>query len=332
MRISYYGYCLQHTPSGKKYLIDLRDLAKKFVASTSQSFKSSITYHGDHLYLLPFGTGLYLFVQTRANEIIKAIEGKTLDVKDIKDKLQKSETVGFASYVFMENGYLGLASRVLSPRITPFCEMMTQVVHGYGGLDYVFLPTLITEQLPKNEVQTLSHVGAVTVEMNTASTLAQDLIKQLTNRPKETLHDIGSIEIVIRPVRKGQKSLKDDLEAISKNMADSELISLEARAKVEAADQVRDVYIVGEGAVREFLHFKKEGDLKSVIPNKTAANKKLQAKVNEFKSDANLKKDKSLPDLGINRKSPSAATLVAAQPVPTKAGAGRKRASKKISR
>lgn len=329
MRICYYGYCLQHVSSGKKYLVDLRDLTKKFVASTSQSFKSSITYHGDHLYLLPFGTGLYLFVQTRANEIIKAIEGKTLDIKDIKDKLQKSETVGFASYLSMENGYLGIASRVLSPRITPFCEMMTQVVRGYGGLDYALLPTLLTENLPKDEVQKLTHVGAVTVEMNTASTFAQDFLKQLTNRPPETMHDIGSIEIVIRPVRKGKKSLKEDLVAISENMTDNELISLEARAKVEAADQVRDVYIVGEGAIREFLHFKKEGDLKSLIPTKTAANTKLQAKVNEFKSNVNLKKDKDLPDLGIDRKSPSTTATVAAQPVATEAGAGRKRATKK---
>lgn len=320
MRLSYYGYSLLHVPSGKSYLVDLRALTNKFVSSTNQQFKASITYHGERLYLLPFGNSTYLFVQTKTNEIIKAIEGKTLGVQDIRDKLLQNESVGFASYVFMDSSYLGIATKVLSPRITALCELMTKVVVGYGGTDYAFLPRILAETLPKSEIKTLNHVGSVTVEMDTANTVAQDFIKTLTNRDPNNLFDIASLEITIRPMRKGKKSLVSDLSEIANNIPNSGLISLEARAKATAADHMTDIFIVGEGGIRDFIEFKKEADLQSLIPDRAVNNAALQKKVKEYEANGSFKKVADISKLGIDRTRAAVASPISAKAIAPKAG------------
>lgn len=318
MRLSYYGYCLLHVPTGKRYLVDLTALTKKFVNSTNQQFKASVTYHGERLYLLPFGNSTYLFIQTKTNEIIKAIEGNTLSVQDIRNKLLKNESVGFASYVYMDASYLGIGTKVLSPRVTAFCELMTKVVAGYGGTDYTFVPTILAETLPKSAIKTLDHVGSVTVEMNTANSYAQDLLKTLTNRDVNNLVDIASVEITIRPMRKGKKSLRPDLSAIANNVPSKGLISLEARAKATAADHMTDVFIIGEGGIRDFIEFNKEVDLQNLIPERAVQNIALQAKVKEYKANGSFKKVGDISKLGIGRNRASVPTAVPATPVATK--------------
>lgn len=332
MRLSYYGYCLLHVPTGKKYLVDLRPIAKKFVNSNNQIFKASITYHSERLYLLPFGTSTYLFVQTKTNEIIKAIERKTLNVQDIRNKLLRDESVGFASYVYMDESYLGIASRVLSPRITAFCELMTKVVIGYGGTDYVFVPTVLAETLPVSAIKTLEHVGSVTVEMNVANTVGQDLLKQLTNRTSENLVDIASIEITIKPVRKGKKSLRADLSQLAKNIPSKGLVSLEARAKATAADHMTDIFIVGEGGIRDFIDFKKESDLQNLIPNRAINNSSLQLKVREYKSNVSHKKVADISILGIDRNTPAVSASVSTEAVAAENGNRRRGTGKKTGR
>lgn len=333
MRLSYYGYCLLHVPTGKRYLVDLRVLTKKFVNSTNQQFKASVTYHGERLYLLPFGISTYLFVQTKTNEIIKAIEGKTLSIQDIRNKLLQNESVGFASYVYMDASYLGIATKVLSPRITAFCELMNKVVTGYGGSEYIFVPTVLAETLPKSAIKTLGHVGSVTVEMSTANTVAQDVIKTLTNRDPNNLFDIASLEITIKPMRKGKKSLLPDLAAIANNVPSKGLVGLEARAKAAAADHMTDVFIVGEGGIRDFIEFKKEVDLQNLIPDRAVKNAALQTKVKEYKANGSFKKVDDISNLGIDRNRASASASVPAKPVAPKrrskggrnsGGAGRK--------
>lgn len=332
MRLSYYGYCLLHVPSGKRYLADLRALTKKFVSSTNQQFKASVTYHGERLYLLPFGNSTYLFVQTKTNEIIKAIEGKTLGVQDIRNKLLQNESVGFASYVYLDSSYLGLATKVLSPRITAFCELMTKVVAGYGGTDYAFVPKVLAETLPKNEIKTLDHVGSVTVEMDTANTIAQDFIKTLTNRDPNNLFDIASLEITIRPMRKGRKSLISDLSEIANNVPNKGLISLEARAKATAADHMTDIFIIGEGGIRDFVEFKKEVDLQSLIPDRAVNNAALQKKVKEYESNGSFKKVGDISQLGIDRTRAAAAPPIPAKTLAPKPGAKGMRDSGKAGR
>jgi hypothetical protein len=329
MRLSYYGYCLLHVPSGARYLVDLRALVKKFVKSTSQQFKASVTYHGERLYLLPFGASTYLFIQTKTNEIIKAIEGKTLSVQDIRNKLLQNESVGFASYVYVDESYIGIATRVLSPRITAFCELISKVVAGYGGEEYAFIATTLAETLPSSAIHTLEHVGSVTVEMSVANSFAKDFLKQLTNRDANNLVDIASVEVTIKPLRKGKKSLRQDLAEISKNVPSKGLINLEARAKATAADHMTDIFIVGEGGIRDFIDFKKEVDLQNLIPERAAKNAALQVKVKEYKANASYKKVSDISTLGIDRLSPSAPITVPAQGTERKVGTGRRRSSKK---
>jgi hypothetical protein len=330
--MSYFGYCLEHIPTGQKYRIDLRPLVEKFVKSAAQQFKASVTYHGERLYLLPFGKYTYLFVQTKTNEIVKAIEGKTLSVEDIRKRLIGNEAIGFASYIYMDQAFVGLASRVYSPRITAFSELMNKVVSGYGGKDYAFIPTILAETLPASAIKKLDHVGAVTVEMSLANSYAQDIVKTLTNKAGHNFTDIASVEVVIRPLRKGRRSLKSDLESIAKSVPSKGLLSLEARGREALGGQITDLYIVGEGGIRDFIDFDREGDLATLIPQHVASNFTLHKKVKEYTKNAAQKKGASLSDLGINRVAPAAPSALAqattAPAVADKRRKNRKRTSK----
>jgi len=318
VRLTYYGYYLKAVSDGKCHLIDLADLVESFVKNGDPKIQKSITYNGDNLYLLPFGVATYLFVQSRDREIIKAIEGSTLTVDDIKAKIGNS-SVGFASYVYMGASYLGIASRVLSPRVTAFASFMTQLVHAAGAVNYIFTPRLLTTSVPKSAVANFKLVGAVAVEMDTSNSVAQDVLVALTGITNPTLANIASIEVRITPVKKGKKSLDKELIGIAKTVPDVGLEGIEARAKLELSEQMTDYYISGQGGLRTFVSFENESELTVTIPHLAAElnNAVVAKKVGEFRNDANITKGSSFSDLGIDRQRIAATNLVAQQPVRT---------------
>lgn len=312
MRITYFGYYLKSISNNKDYLVDLTSFVDDFVQRGDPKLQKSISYAGDSLFLLPFGKSVYLFVQSRDRELIKAIEDATLTVDDIKKKIG-TDRVGFASYVYFDKHYLGIASRVLSPRITAFAALMTHLVHAAGGTNYTFTPRLFTTTLPKKAAKRFKQVGAVAIEMDASNSIARDVLTTVTGIAKPALSNIASIEVRIVPVRKGKKSLDKELVGITKTVPDQGLEGIEARAKMELADQMTDFYIVGHGGLRQAVSFEKETELAFTIPSLAAesGNSKVAKKVGELRNDVKVTKGHSLSDLGIDRKRITSAAPVA---------------------
>jgi hypothetical protein len=311
MRISYYGYAVKS--GDKKFVIDLRAFIHDFVASPDKRFKSKLTYNGESLYLLPLvpHRDVYLFVQSRDKEIIKAIERNNLSVADIQNKLQTNESVGFASYVLVDACWIGIASRVLAPRISAFSHLMTQIFIELNK-SYIFSPIALTDSLPKSKIASLKHVGAVSVEMDVSNTVCQTVLGVVTGLAEQNLIDVGSVEIRITPLRKGKKNLKRVLAGVANSVPTDGLEALEARAKIEETDRVTDMYIVGQGGLRDFVPEVDEADVPITMKNLATNNSKLQAKASAFAGARGYVKVNRLNDLGLAGKFPSTGNVVVA--------------------
>jgi|SRR5690348_8612472 len=317
MRLTYYGYYLNSLSDNKDYLVDLADFADDFVHHGDPTLQKSISYAGDSLYLLPFGKSVYLFLQSRDRELIKAIEDATLTVDDIKKKIGQSR-VGFASYVYFGQHYLGIASRILSPRITALSSLMTQLLHSAGGTNYIFTPRLFTTTVPKSAAIKFKQVGAISIEMDTSNSIAKDVLTTVTGIANPSLANIASLEVRIVPIKKGKKSLDKELVGITKTVPDEGLEGIEARAKLELSDHMTDYYIHGCGGVRELVSFENESALSTKIPDLAAEakNQLVARKVKEFRNDPSIKKGCNLSDLGIDRKRITASTPLVAKSSP----------------
>jgi hypothetical protein len=290
----------------KEYVADLREFIKEFVASQDAVFKSKLIYNGETLYLLPLTPheNVYLFVQSRDKEIIKAIEKSSLSVQAIQKKLLGNESIGFASYVLIDAHWVGVACRVLSPRINAFAHFMTQIFTEIGK-SIVFTPVALTDSLPKKEVAKLKHVGAVCVEMDMSNTVCQEILGTVTGIATANLMNIANVEIRITPQRKGKKSLENVLKGMLKSLPTDGLESLEARGKLETMDRITDMFIVGQGGLRDFIPDIEEADVPTTLKTLAAANQKLQGKASAFAGAKHYEKCVDISTLGITGKFPS---------------------------
>jgi hypothetical protein len=287
MRISYFGYVMRHVPSGTEYLVDMRPFLRGFAAWKGTKFKNEITYNGEQVFLLKNVGDLYLFVQARDHEIIKAIQKDKLSVSDVQRALQKDESVGFASYVLIEKHWLAIGSRLLSPRIRAFADFMLQITHRCG-LEYEFVPKVFTEHLPSNKVQTLDEVSAVTVEMNASNPMLRDLYNVLSGGGRG-FDDVASLQITMKRYRRGKKTLLPALRATLGALPSKGLESVDVRARRQAADHMTDIYIVGEGGIKDDIDVADERKIPEAMLNKSKANSALIEKSTEFIKDARYK-------------------------------------------
>jgi hypothetical protein len=235
-----------------------------------------------------------------------------LSVQAIQKKLQQNESVGFASYVIIDANWIGIACRVLSPRVNAFAHFMTQIFIELGKA-IVFTPVALTDSLPKTKVASLKHVGAVCVEMDVTNTIGQAVLGIVTGLAKNNLMNIGSIEIKITPQRKGKKSLQNVLKGMITSIPDDGLESLEARGKLESMDRVTDLFIVGQGGLRDFVPDVDEADVPTTLKSLAAANMKLQSKASAFAGAKNYEKCNNISSLGIAGKFPSGGSAMVAK-------------------
>ena len=181
--------------------------------------------------------------------------------------------------------YLAIACRLLSPRITAFGAMVNQIFMKMQ-LGYTFEVRALTETVTKQQMYRFSHVGAITIDMDVHNGIAQHVLNAISANDTSLIGDVGSVEITIRPLRARKKSLKALALKMGNVIPTNGLSSFEARARKEAADQMQDVYLVGQGAIRDECTATDEKKVPGMLDTLASANSLLRDKVNEFRQDA----------------------------------------------
>jgi hypothetical protein len=301
MRVGYFGYSVRSRVNDIRYLIDLRSFFRAFAASDDIAFKSRFRYGGESLLLqlLDEETNTYLFVQSRDLELIKRIQKRELSADDVSNLLGAGDSIGFASYIVIGKNWMSFACRVLSPRQTAFGNFVNELFQNLV-IEYDFTFTALQSELAQNKVTQLERVGRIKIEVNASSTLMQSFADFLTGGDGEELVDASELHITIVPSRKRTSTLGETLNTIVERLPRDGLESIEARAKLDAADRMSDMYIYGSGAIRDHVDVKHEAELAAELRRKMRANQQFAAKLEEYRANDEYETGSTATHLGIS--------------------------------
>ena len=100
---------------------------------------------------------------------------------------------------------------------------------------------------------------------------------------------MGPITISIRPLKRFG-NIKAILEGVSSQGGVKGVSDFEARAITAVADKVIDVYLVGEGAVRDPINGNTDATIQSYFDRKLSSNALLLEKLRDMRASANVQK------------------------------------------
>lgn len=288
MKLSYYGYVFSEIKTGIKYRMPISKFIQAFCQFQNPKYKNQFTHNGEHIFLLHGLGDLYLFIQTRSNEVIKKINSQDTSVGEIYDSLDKNEMLGFASYIFVMDSYLGFASTSMAPRLTSFGNFMNDVLLSLGINEYQFNLIPFLHQATKAEAMSMPFIGKSTIQVNKLNSFFDDVVNHFGGSAEE-FEDVDSFEIVIKP-----RSRKDIGKAVKKMLTtvpEEGLEKLVIRAKDDLHPSLIDLYLAGRGIVADNIKTRDEREIATKIREKIANNSVLQKKVTEHEQDEAIKQD-----------------------------------------
>ncbi|MDX8126478.1 hypothetical protein QLH52_04245 [Methylomonas sp. OY6] len=286
MKLSYYGYVFTEVKTGVKYRMPIKNFIQAFCQFKDPNYKNKFTHNGEHIFLLHGPGDLYLFIQTRSKEVIKKINSQDTSVGEIYDVLDKDEMLGFASYVFVMDSYLGFASTTMAPRLASFGNFINDVLSSIGITEYQFNLIPFLHQATKAEAMSMPFIGKSTIQINKSNDFFDDIANYLGGSADE-FEDVDSLEIVIEP-----KARKDIGKAVKKMMAripDEGLEKLVVRAKDDLHPSLIDLYLAGNGIVADNINTRDEREIATKIREKITNNSVLKKKVIEHEQDEAIK-------------------------------------------
>jgi hypothetical protein len=285
MQLSYHSYYFADRATNELFRADIRPFLSGFAGWKNAAFKNGFHHAGESVFLLPEAGSVYLFVQARDKEIIKRIERSTMSVGEIREALGDTESVGFASYVYLQEDHLAIGSTVLAPRMSAFGQYVNELLQKLD-IGLKFCTGAITHTLPKADVQRLTHVGSFSMKVQSKNRFYNSLVASLGGSDREDF-DIGSIEITVRPVKQRGNTHRALVAAVQ-GVGDEGLVSFDARAKIDAADKMADIFIVGAGGIRDPIDTDNVASIVDQIVDAANSNAVLKERLNEIRQDSNL--------------------------------------------
>lgn len=284
MKLRYFGYTIKDVHQDKNHLVSLTDVFAAFCGYHNPDYKNQFTRSSEHLYFLNVIGNLYMFVQTKNEEVIKKINSDDISAHEISESLNANESIGFASYVYVKEHYLGFASTVYAPRITAFCEFMDDVLAtllGRNSHQFIIHPFINKNE--KQEVLDKGYIGKSTMEISRDSGLFADLVGALGGDVRN-FDKVNAISVQLKPVYR--KDISDAVKPLVRNSNAGDFDKFVVAAKNEVSDALKDYYLDGEGMVSDTIERKDdETQLRDLIETKINDNAVLSEKVSEHEAD-----------------------------------------------
>lgn len=198
MKLSYYGYVIEHHKNQKRFLFDLRPFIKAFGSLENTDFKNQFTRSGEHVFLLPYTENLYLFLMTRTNEIIKKIKSSDLSVSEIYELLNRDEHLGFASYVYFGQSFLGFASTIMAPKAKTFAAFLDDLLGAIKIDEYRVVLYPLLKQSARTDAMTMQFMGRSVVQVTKENAFYEDIMNFFGGTSEEFV-DVDSFEVIVKP-------------------------------------------------------------------------------------------------------------------------------------
>jgi hypothetical protein len=281
MKLSYFGYCLEHKKTKRKYRNDMLPFLKAFCKVNDPIFKNKFTSLTDEkMYLFNVSPKIFLFVMTKSHEIIKKIDTKTIDVDEIYSKLGINDKLGFASYIYFGESYYGIASTIQGPRNKSFNYFINSVISNVNISKYEFKSIPFMHQYDKSEILSYPFIGKTVVQVGEGNNLF-DHIKGYIGLEVD---DIDSFIVEIKPKRRS--SIKQSFSSFSSRINDIGLHKYIVKAKESQDESLEDFYIACSGGVSDLIYGKNDSKIHIEIADKCENNATLAEKIEEFNNDA----------------------------------------------
>lgn len=289
MKLSYFGYSVKALGNNPvNYLFDLRPFIRAFTNLDNAAFKNEFSYQDEKVFLLPNIGNLYLFLITRHNDIIKKIRSTDLSVSEIDDMLNADESLGFASYVYVGQGYIGFASTMMAPKSKAFVYFLNHMLHLLGIHNYQIDLTALMQQATRADALQMQFIGRSVIQVNRENSLYED-IRELLGGTHEDFSNVGSFELTFKPTCR--QNIKPAVSRAINTLEDDGLERMLIKAKEHLSDELTDLYLAGKGQISDSIA--RGNGLAPIghqIEDKIQANELLAEKVREHEDNEAFQK------------------------------------------
>jgi hypothetical protein len=296
VQLAYHAYFFTDPDTGNRFRCDLREFLRGYAAWKNAAFKNQFSYAGESIFLLSHVDPVFLFVQARDREIIKKIARQPIGVSEMREALSQTESIGFASFIYVADDYFAIASTALAPRMSAFATHINQVF-GQMGAPVRLGTQALTYSLPRDEAQRLSHVGAFSMVVQPGNRLRDSIVEAFGAGARDNF-DVGSIEITIRPVTARANNRGPMLQALDV-VGEEGLAAFDARGKFEIGDRMTDVYVVGAGGIRDPIDPNDHRSIVDQIVQAVGSNRALEAQLHEYRASIDITHVGNPGDLGL---------------------------------
>lgn len=278
MKVSYFGYAFR-TAAGQTHVCGLDSLLRSFCHYRNIAFKNQFKCGEERQYLLPNFGNLFLFIQTRSGELIKKIDSQSLSVSEIYEELNQNERIGFASYVYIGDGYIGYASTMMAPKIGAFADFVNKIIGRLGSSTTQFVVEPLFYKTTREDVLRMPFVGKSMIQVSASNNLFREFAELLGGRAEEYA-DVDSFEVTIKPKRRKNiaQAAKKIIERAESNGLDKMIIM----AKENLHGNLMELYLAGNGIVSDQLDLRDEENLAERIQQKIERNTNLRERVQEY--------------------------------------------------
>lgn len=250
MRISYYGYTI--SDGQNKLLCPVKDLLRGFCEYNNPEFKKNICIDCENYYLLPVGNNIFLFLKTSDKSIIKKIDTTDTTIQDISSILNISDEIGFSSYVYIGDSYIGFASRSMSPKVLSFPKFMNfllqRVIRPSDTL--TFNLHALTSYITRQDAMKFKHIGRSTLSIGRANSTFEKIQNSL-NWTQNDIYDLDEIEIIIKP-RRG-KNIAPAVKKLIEGTDNNDLVKMQLKASNELHEALSECFIFGSGVINDII-------------------------------------------------------------------------------
>jgi hypothetical protein len=289
MKLSYYGYSVERHSDQEKYLFDMRGFVDAFSRFQNFDFKNRFFHAGENVNLLRVKESFYLYLITRSQEVIKKIKSSDHTVSEINKMLSRDERLGFASYVYFGESYIGFASTIMAPKTKSFAFFVNDVFDAVGLSDYRFVLHPFFQEATYSDAMSMPFLGRSSIQVNKDNKFYED-IRNFFNGTAEEFKDVDSFEVVVKP--KKRQNIDAAVKKVISSVGSQGIEKFVCRAKHELSDHLMDMYLVGNGMISDMIPKGSDSEIYDSIIEKVTVNDGLVIKREEHQSHESFKKER----------------------------------------
>ncbi len=266
MKLNYYHYYFREKrrKNPPRVLHDIRPILAAYLAFEDNAWKGRIEGDdGEKLLLVPSShSSVFMLIGTRQEDIIKAINARSLTCVDLARRLRPGEKAGFVAYFSLDSRKLGLASTLRGPRTAALCRFIQNLLNALGAENWKFCIQSLGTAITMEQAQGMALVA------RTEFKVSRGALWEQMKRMLCPYDDVESFQVIVRARR--NRSVASAIEAINSGTAGEGLDAMTIRASSVADEALADYFVEKDGKLGEDIGHGSESEITNTVANRFA--------------------------------------------------------------